>query len=197
MLLQGAEAPLEAAVVVCRIIVLYVLLVLLVDGVVSQMSIDAAFCGAIPCALVFLACKPHQAFSVHIDSQWVVACDNDVDPEVKLVPKKEEWVVDVPRNDAGLVPGSMSGVVDNENSLPLGGGCRLDNPQVLLADPLNVARGPTTPADLLLYGIKLLFKFVELIREHKRLGYEVKVCLGVPFLHPDDVLGKPVFSSQL
>lgn len=46
--------------------------------------------------VVLFSGKPHQAFSVDVNAQRLVRCDNNIQTKVELMPKNQQRVVKVP-----------------------------------------------------------------------------------------------------
>lgn len=126
VLLHGAEAPFEAAVVLLGVGVLDVVLVLLVDRVVGEVRKDAAVielarCGACwrRCWPILLGGEADEALPIDIDPQRIIARDDHVHAEVKLVPEEEQRVVDVAADHALLLPWERVQLIQNEDALAL------------------------------------------------------------------------------
>ena len=54
-----------------------------------------------------------EAFSVDVDSQRVERSNNDVEAQVKFVPKKDQWIVDVARDDTSFILVHIFRIIDD------------------------------------------------------------------------------------
>ena len=85
-----------------------------------------------------------QSFFEDVDSQGLVARNNYIDPEVKLVAIDEEWVGDVARDDAELVDVEVVDVVDDVDASATTRVAGLHDPDVTswvcLLEPLVVTQ---------------------------------------------------------
>ena len=82
MLAESSEWPLVTEVVLLCVLVLNEAIVFLINRVVSQVHVLIVFVDLLG---VSLRGKPGQTFLENIDFERFVACDEDVDTEVKLV----------------------------------------------------------------------------------------------------------------
>ena len=92
MLAEGAQAPLEAEVVLLRVLILHEVLVLLVDRVIRQVHVLVVL---VYLGGVGLRGEPSEALLEHIDPQRLIAGNQNVDAKVKLMPIYEEGVGNV------------------------------------------------------------------------------------------------------
>ena len=106
---QGLQTPLVPAVVQVRVRIVNVLVVLLVDGEVGEVSVLGAFAIGL---VVGLGGEAHQPLVVDVDAPRVHRCHAHVQPQVKLQPVDQERVCDVPTDDAVLVNWHLGDVVD-------------------------------------------------------------------------------------
>ena len=49
--------------------------------------------------VVLFSGKPHQTFSIDVNTQWLVRCDHNIQTKVKLMPKNQQRIVKVPRDN--------------------------------------------------------------------------------------------------
>lgn len=83
MLAEGTKTPLETKIILLRVLVLDKVFVLFVNGVVGQVH-ELVVLVYFTC--VGLACKSGKPFLENIHPHWLVACDQDVDSQIELVP---------------------------------------------------------------------------------------------------------------
>lgn len=69
----------------------------LVDAVVAQMH--ARVPNVWIRQVVLDSGESHQPLLVQVDQQWIIAGDNDVEPQVALVPSHQKRIIYVLRND--------------------------------------------------------------------------------------------------
>ena len=100
--LEGAEAPLAAEVLLVLLLALHELSVLLVYAVVGQV-LELLVLAIVRVLVVGLSRKSAQPLVVDVEPQGVYAEDGDVDPEVELEVVDEERVGDVVADDQGGV----------------------------------------------------------------------------------------------
>ena len=96
MLAEGAQAPLEAEVILLRVLILHEVLILLIDRVIRQVHVLVIL---IYLGGVGLRGEPSQAFLEDIYPQRLIAGNQNVDAEIELMPIYEEWIRHVSRND--------------------------------------------------------------------------------------------------
>jgi hypothetical protein len=68
----------------------------------------------------------------YVDSQWFIACYQDVDTKIELVAVDKKWVGDIPRDHRGIIDIDIVDVVNNVDTFTLAGVRRLDDPNILL-----------------------------------------------------------------
>jgi hypothetical protein len=81
---------------------------------------------------VSLRGKPGKTLLEHIDTEGLVACDADINSEIKLVTVNQERVRDIFRNNTGLIDIDVVNVVNNLNTATLAPTGRLENPNIFL-----------------------------------------------------------------
>lgn len=69
---------------------------------------------------------------MHVDSQWFIACDADIDAQVKLVSIDQQRIRDILRYHRSLVHIHIIDVINQEDAIALAGVRRLNNPHILL-----------------------------------------------------------------
>ena len=72
--------------------ILHEIVVLLVDRVIREMHVFIVF---VELGRVGFRGKSGQAFFVHIDSKWLVACDDHVDSEIKFIAVNQKRIGDI------------------------------------------------------------------------------------------------------
>jgi hypothetical protein len=88
--------------------------------------------------LVFAGCKTSQAFFINVKTQWVNACDRDVDAQVKFKSVKKEGVLDVLAAYELFLTfrlGNLRHLVCYNNASTLATGRWLENPHFLRLPP--------------------------------------------------------------
>jgi hypothetical protein len=93
MLTKGCQAPLEPVVVLFEILILHKILTFLVYAVIGQLI---EYIGLRVLRGVLLACKPHEAFLINIDSQRLVGRHKDVYSQIKFMAIDQQRVGDIP-----------------------------------------------------------------------------------------------------
>ena len=81
---EGRHAPFKATVAFLSILVLHERLILFVDWIVGQVGV----LGLLACQvliLILLRGEAHQALSVNVDAQRVVASHHDIEPQIKFM----------------------------------------------------------------------------------------------------------------
>jgi len=63
--------------------------------------------------------EPGKTFLEHVQTQWLIGCDQDVDPQVELVTIDQQGVGHVPRNYRQLIDVYIVDVVDDRDALSL------------------------------------------------------------------------------
>ena len=96
MLAECAQAPLEAEVILLRVLVLHEVLILLIDRVIRQVHVLVVL---IYLGGVGLRGEPSQSLLEDIYPQRLIASNQNVDAEVELMPVDEEGIRNVSRND--------------------------------------------------------------------------------------------------
>jgi len=97
---ERRETPLEANVVLLSILILHEFFVFLVDGVVGQVHVAVVL---VELSRVTFRGKSGQALLVDVDSERLVAGDDHVDSQIKLVAIDQKRVGDVSGNHTSLV----------------------------------------------------------------------------------------------
>ena len=129
MLAERSKTPFVAKIILLSVLVLNKLFVLFVNGVVSQMHVLVLLVDLLG---VSLGGEPGKTFLKHIDTKGLVACDADINSEIKLVTVNQERVRDIFRNNTGLIDVDVVNVVDNLNTATLAPTGRLENPNIFL-----------------------------------------------------------------
>jgi len=93
---ESTEGPLVSKIILFTIFILDELFVFLVNRIIGQMHILVVF---INFGSVGLTCKSSQAFLEHIDSQRFIACDQNVNSQIKLVAVYQERVCHISGNN--------------------------------------------------------------------------------------------------
>ena len=100
MIAKRRQTPFEANIVLLTVFVLDKFVVFLIDGVVCQVHVAIVF---IEFGGVAFRGESSKTFLVDIYSKRFIACNDNVNPQVKLMTVNEEWVGDVPANDACFI----------------------------------------------------------------------------------------------
>ena len=66
--------------------------------------------------LILLRGEAHQALSVNVDAQRVVASHHDIEPQIKFMTLDQEWIVKVPRYHTSFILYHISQIVDDINA---------------------------------------------------------------------------------
>ena len=130
MLAEGTQTPLIAKIVLLCVLILNKPVIFLVDRVIGQMHILILFVYLLS---VCLGGEPRKALLEYIESKWLVARDEHINSQVKLMTIDKERVCDVFRNNAGLIHIYIVNIIDNIDATALTGICRLHDPHVFLA----------------------------------------------------------------
>lgn len=69
---------------------------------------------------------------MHINSQWLVTSDHNVDPQVEFMPIDQQWVRNILWNYGGVVYVDVVDVVNDVDTFTLAGVGRLNDPDILL-----------------------------------------------------------------
>ncbi len=124
---QGSMGPFRPLAVLLLLGVLDKVLRMLVDTEVGQVHVSLLY--VLYLGVVLVRGEPRESFVQHVNPQWVVACDQHVDPEVVLEPVDEMGIVNVLRNQRVLLALDLALLVDHLDSPPTCLVRRLHNPQ--------------------------------------------------------------------
>lgn len=111
------------------ILILHKLLILFINGVISQVSI---LVGLDVLRVIVITRKPRESLVINIDSPRVHGCYHHVDPHIELQSINQKGIVDVPTDDVGLINWHLGYVINYEYTLALARVYRLYNPLVEL-----------------------------------------------------------------
>ena len=123
---------------------------------------------------VLLGCKSGQTFFEDVNPQWIDACHEDIDPQIKLVAVDEERVGNIPRNDREIVNIDLCNVINDVNAASSRHVSGLDDPQVALGI-------------LILKLLEMIVEVAEFIWDDVGVRKEVKVLLSKLLLHLVDI----------
>ena len=93
VLAKCGQTPLEPKVIIFRVLVLNEVFIFLVDRVVREVHEFIVF---VELRSVSFRREPCQSFFIHIYSQRFIACNHNINPQVKLIPVDKQGICDIP-----------------------------------------------------------------------------------------------------
>ena len=180
MLAKGSQRPFVTKIVLLGVLILDKSVVLLVDGVVCQMHVLVLLVDFLS---VGLGGKSGQPLLKHIDSERLIASDQNINAQIKLVAVNQQRICDVLADNRGLIHVDVVDIVHNVDATALASVCWLHNPNVLLGL-------------MLLELLVMIVEISELIRQDVRVWTEVKSILSESFLKSDNIEAKTVLASD-
>ena len=128
--------------------------------------------------------KSRKALFKYVNFQRLVASNQDIDSQIKLVAVDKQGICDIPRNNRHFIHIQLIQVLNNRNTSALRRISRLHNPRVTFWFSL---------LDFLEGGMEV----VELIRQDVGIRGEVELLPAEFILHFDKVVAETVLSSDL
>lgn len=150
-------------------------------------------------AFVRTWCKPSQTFVIDVYSEWIDACQKDINSQIKFVVVNKQWIIDVPAYHALIdIPLQVTQIRNNVDSFALWTLRWLVDPQVVFLNAVErlVAR-LFCLFYLLFYLIESLLEQRNFIRVLVRLRNEFEVVCSKFRFQVQQIFCKPIFASEL
>ena len=181
-LAQRLEAPLRAVrFIFGRVARDRAIMILLIDRVVRQVHV---FILLVYLLGVRLGRKASETLLVHINTQRLIAGDNDIDAQVELVTVNKQGIGDVLGDYASFIDVHIIDVVDDVDAASLARIGGFHNPHILLRF-------------VLLQLLIVVVKVTELVWQDVGVGAEVKCRLAEALLESDNVEAETVLAGDL
>ena len=124
------------------------------------MCIDA---WAVAWLVILLCCKSNKSFPIDINSQWIIASNDNINSQIELVAIDEKRVVDVSADDNRFILWHIFKFVKNKYAFTLARTLWFHDPHVALDCFLEAFVAVMTPLTLLiLLVLEILRKFIKL-----------------------------------
>lgn len=124
---------------------------------------------------IWLSCKSYEPFSIHINSKWLEWSHTNIDPQVKLIPIDQEWIVYVLADNHIVRFVNIRCFVCHVNSSALTPSTRFHDPKDIQTFLLNQLTSLQKLIILIWYD-EWLWKDVEILYFLKDLTHLILSC---------------------